>query len=177
MARMASLSCPHALKRNSNTARTRCGPPQPAAQSGASAPRCLQSEGGSQEVGRAVLPRQDAVWVDWGCSAAYNTWTEGWGIPCRKGEEWQAEGSALELRQGVGAGWGCCGGWRGGRGAGTLLPGSGKRMQASCDSRPVNVEGRTWSLTLRHQEERCQVWGGCRFHKTGPQEPEHLGSD
>lgn len=178
MARTASLSRPRAPKRNSNTARTHCGPPRPAAQSDASAPRCLQSEGGSREVGRAVLPHQGAVsGVDWGCSAGCNTWPGGWGIPCRKGEERQAGEAAREPRQGVGAGWRCCGGWRGGRGAGTLLPGSGMRMRASCDSRLVNVEGRTWSLTLRRPVETCQAWAGCRSHKTGPREPERPGSD
>lgn len=172
MARTPSLS----PKRNSNTARTRCGPPRPAAQSGASVPRCLPREGGSQEGGRAVLPLRGDAWGGWDCSAGCNTWPEGWGIPCRKGEGWQAEGAALELRPGVGAGWGCCGGWRGGPGAGTLPPGSGKRTQASCGIPLVNVVGRTWSLTLQRPEERCQVSGGCRIHKRGPQEPEHPDS-
>lgn len=177
MGRTPSLSCPHAPKRNSNTARTRCGPPRPAAQSGASVPRCLPSEGGSQEGGRAVLPPQGDVWGGLDCNAGCNTWLEDWSIPCKMGEGRRAEGAALGLRLGVGAEWGCCGGWGGGPGAGTLPPGSGKRTQASCGSPLVNVVERTWSLTPQRPEERCQVSGGCKIHKKGPQDSEHLYSD
>lgn len=177
MARRASLSCPHAQKRNSNTAQTHCGPPRPTAQSGASAPCCLRSEGESQEAGRAVPPLPGVVSGGLDCSAGCNTWPRGWGIPCRKGGGQRAGGAALEQRQCVGAGWGCCGGWSGGPGAGTLPPGGGTRTQASCGSPLVSVEGRTWSLTPLRPEETCQVWGDCRSHKRGPQEPEHPGSD
>lgn len=174
---MASLSCPHALKRNSNTAQTRCGPPHLSDRSGASAPRCLLSGGERQEVGRAVLLHQGAVCCDLGCSAECNTWLKDSGTPCMKGGACLAEGAALEPGLGVGALWRCCGGSRGGPGAEILLLVSGKGMQASCDNPLVNVEGRTWSLTPQRPEERCQAWAGCRFHKRGLREPEHHGSD
>lgn len=154
MTRTASLSCPHALKRNSNTARTRCGLPHRSGQSGASAPRCLLSEGERQEVGRAVLLHRGAVWCDWDCSGEGNTWLKGWGTPYTKGG---AEGAALEPRLGVGARWRCCGGWRGGPGAEILQLVTGKSMQASCDN-PLVIGGeRTWTLTPQRPGERCQV--------------------
>lgn len=175
MSRMAALPSPRAPKKSSDTARTRCGPPRTAARPGASAPHCLSSEGGSQGAVRAVLRHPGDAWCDPGCSGC-NTKLGGWGIPCRPGGEWRPEGAALELRLGVGAGWGCCGGWRVGLGADTRPPGGGRDKKASCGSPPVNVAGRTWSLTPQHPEERCQASGDCTPRKRGPRAPEHPGS-
>lgn len=167
---MASPSCLHALRRSLDTARTRCGRPHRAALNGASAPCCRLTE--SLEEGRAVLPPLGAVWGGWGYSAGCSTWLKGCGIPCKLEEGLEFGGAALKLRQGVDAGWCCCGGWKGVLGAESLPPGRGKGMQTSCGSPPACAGKRTSSLTPQHPKEMCQGWEGCMVHRRGPQELE-----